>query len=84
MKFCSEYIETGNPIGLPQSLHDYTRQSRGTRGINVVTMDHQKVSQAPICIKKHIRGYPVHRCSQTKCVSYLPKDEHDEGVARAQ
>ena len=39
IEFCSEYIETATPVGLPQSFHDCTWEGRGTRGFNVVTMD---------------------------------------------
>jgi len=50
IEFCSKYIETGTPVGLPQSRHDCTRQGRGTRGFNVVTMDWQEVSQAHLYV----------------------------------
>jgi len=39
IEFCSKYIETSTPIGVPQSRHDCTWEGRGTRGFNVVTMD---------------------------------------------
>ena len=39
IEFCSEYIENGSPVGLPESRHESTWQGRGTRGFNVVTMD---------------------------------------------
>ena len=39
IKFCSNYIETGTHVGLPQSRHECTPQGRGTRGFNVVTID---------------------------------------------
>ena len=39
IEFCFEYIETGTPVSLPQSRHDCTREGKGTRGFNVVTMD---------------------------------------------
>jgi len=46
IEFCSEYIENDSPVGLPESRHESTRLGRGTRGLNVVTMDRQQVSQA--------------------------------------
>ena len=49
--FCSEYIENGSPVGLPESRHDSTRQGRGTRGFNVVTMDREQVSQAHLYVR---------------------------------
>ena len=39
IEFCSEYIQNGSPVGLPESRHESTQQGRGTRGFNVVTMD---------------------------------------------
>ena len=50
IEFCSEYIETATPVGLPQSFHDCTWEGRGTRGLNVVTMDHRDVSQVHLYV----------------------------------
>lgn len=30
IEFCSEYIDTATPVGLPQSRHDRTIEGRGT------------------------------------------------------
>ena len=39
IEFCSEYINTATPVGVPQSRHDLSTEGRGTRGFNVVNMD---------------------------------------------
>ena len=41
IEFCSEYIHIATLVGVPQNRHDCTIDGRGTRGFNVVTMDHQ-------------------------------------------
>ena len=72
IEFCSEYIETASPLRLPQIRHDYTQGSRGTRGYNVVTMDHQQVSLTHLYILNNKLEYSIHRYSKTKYVSYSP------------
>jgi len=38
IEFCSQYIETVQPVRVPKTHHDQTRGGKGTRGYNVVTM----------------------------------------------
>ncbi|XP_028201789.1 uncharacterized protein LOC114385965 [Glycine soja] len=69
IEFCSEYIENGSPVGLPESRHESTRQGRGTRGFNVVTMDREQVSQAHLYVLNNT----------AEVIPYL--DAHKEYVA---
>ena len=50
IEFCSQYIETVQSIGLPETHHDRTRRGKDTQGYNVVTMTRQEVSQAHLYI----------------------------------
>jgi len=50
IEFCSGYIQTTTPVGVPQSRHDCTREGKGMRGFNVVTMDRQQLSQAHLYV----------------------------------
>ena len=50
IEFCSQYIEDGKPLGLPETRHDLTSVGKGTRGFNVVTMTQQEVSQAHLYV----------------------------------
>ena len=61
IEFCSEYIHTATPVGVPESRHDSTVEGRGTRGFNVVTMDRQQLSQAHL--------YVLH--NTTKVIPYI-------------
>ena len=81
-EFCSEYIETGKPVGLLESFHDGRWEGRGTRGYNVVTMGHQEVSQVHLYILNNTTEVlPYINTHKTKSGIYSPKNEHDEGVA---
>jgi len=37
IEFCSEYIEKAKPIGLPKFQHDDRVDSKGSRGLHVIT-----------------------------------------------
>ena len=50
IEFCSQYIECAQPVGLPESRHDWTPGGKGTRGFNVITMTQHKVSQAHLYV----------------------------------
>ena len=50
IEFCSEYIETVKPVGLPETHHDERKGGKGTGGCNVVTMRRQEVSQVHLYI----------------------------------
>ena len=57
----------------------------GTREYNVVTMSRHEVSQPHLYILNNtVEVLPYIEAHQKKCHSYSPKNEHDEGVARAQ
>ena len=72
IEFCSDYIESSAHVGLPQSRHDCTRQGRGTRGFNVVTVDLQEVSQAHLYVLNNT----------TKVIPYI--EAHKQNVTSAQ
>ena len=63
-----EYIQTATPVGLPQSHHDCTRGGGGTQGFNVVTMNHQQLSQAHLYILNNT----------TEVISYI--DTHKQNL----
>ena len=50
IEFCSQYIETIQSVGLIETRHNRTREGKGTRGYNVVTMTQQEVSQSHLYI----------------------------------
>ena len=68
IEFCLEYIQTTTPVGLPKSHHDCTRGGGGTQGFNVVTMNHQQLSQAHLYILNNT----------TEVISYI--DTHKQNL----
>ena len=50
IEFCSQYMETVQPVGVPKTRDDRTRGGQRTRCYNVVTMSRQDVSQAHLYI----------------------------------
>ena len=54
IEFCSQYIEGGKSVGLPNTCHGRTPRAKGTRGYNVVTMTRHEVSQAHLYILNNI------------------------------
>jgi len=50
IEFCSQYIEGGKAVGLPETRHGQTIGGKGTRGFNVVTMTRHEVSQAHLYV----------------------------------
>jgi len=50
IEFYTQYIDSLEFVGLPESRHDQTRGGKSTRGYNVVTMTQQDVSQVHLYI----------------------------------
>ena len=85
IKFCCHYIEGGKSVGLPKIRHGRTPGGKGTRGYNVVTMTWHEVSQAHLYILNNTTEViPYIDAHKKKTHSNEPKNEHDEGFARAQ
>ena len=50
IKFCSQNIEGGTSVGLPETRHGRTPGGKDTRGYNVVTMTRYEISQEHLYI----------------------------------
>ena len=85
INFCSQYIEAGKSIGVPETRNVQTPPGgKGTRGYNVVTMTRDEVSQVHLYILNNtVDVIPYIDAHKKKTHRNEPKNEHDEGFARA-
>ena len=50
IEFCSQYLDGGKSIGVPEGRHGQNRGGQGTRGYNVMTMTRHEVSQVHLYV----------------------------------
>ena len=85
IEFFSQYIEGGKSVRVPETRHARTPGGKGTRGYNVVIMTRDEVSQAHLYILNDTADViPYIDAHKKKTHCNEPKNEHDEGFARAQ